>query len=293
MTASIVICTYGRPGALKNLLSELGRQGCSDFEIVVIFQGGKEDLEKVKDSTRIIYPVRYFHEARRNLPHARNIGIRESSGEIVIFLDDDTRPDSALVEAHVANYVDLAVGIVGGRVLGEIYKEDIPDYKIGKVRSLDGLHHGGFHKNVRRDDVMHVRGVNMSVRKELVKDIGGFDERFEGTAEYEDMDFCLRALRKGYKIIFDPTAVVEHFASSTGGCRMATIEESAYWLYRNHSLLFLNNLNKFFYPLFITQCIGRMILRSLKWHNPRIITSAFKGIRDGWSAHFARPQRIS
>lgn len=288
MKASVVICTYGRPEVVKNLLLELNNQRYKDFEVLVVCQGDERDLEIIKDSLKTSYPVRYYYEKKPNLPYARNVGIKQASGEVIIFLDDDTKPSDALIEAHIANYSSPAIGIIGGRTVGKVYEENIPDSKIGTVRRWDGFAHTGFHKDVRRE-VMHVRGINMSVRREIALEIGGFDERFEGTAEYEDMDFCLRVLRKGYKIIFDPTAVVEHFALPIGGCRARSREEQIYWSYRCHSLVFLKNFNKLFYPILIVEYIIRIVMRSLRWRNPKIIISGFKGIRDGLRAYFTKP----
>lgn len=291
MKASVVICTYGRPEEVRGLLIELEGQKYKDFEVLVICQGNENDLEKIRDSTKTSYPVKYYYEILPNLPHARNIGIKQASGDIIIFLDDDIKPNDTLIEAHVANYTDSNIGMVGGRILGEKYVEDVPDSKIGMVRRFDGFGHLGFHKDVRHE-VMHVKGVNMSVRKDVALEVGGFDERFEGTAEYEEMDFCLRVLKRGYKIIFDPKAVVKHSILSFGGCRVERREEQIYWLYRNHNLVFLKNLNKCFYPILLIEYFVRIILRSLRWRNLKVIGSAFKGIRDGWKAYLSKPSEI-
>lgn len=290
MKVSVVICTYGRPEEARKLLMELNAQSYKDFEVLVVCQGDKNDFEKIKGSIKTIYPAKYYYEESPNLPHARNVGIGQATGEIIMFLDDDIRPYDGLMEAHVTNYTDSNVGIVGGRILGEKYKEDVPDAKIGMVRKFDGFAHLGFHKDVRRE-VMHVKAGNMSVRKCVALEIGGFDERFDGTAECEELDFCLRVLRKGYKIIFDPKAVVEHFLLPFGGCRVRSREEEIYWLYRNHNLVYLKNLNKSFYPILIAEYILRIILRSLRWRNLKIIASGLRGICDGWKAYLsnARP----
>lgn len=292
MKATIVICTYERPEQAKRILTELNGQRYKDFETLVVCQGDRKNLEEIESSINSSYPVRFYYEANPNLPRARNLGVREAYGEIIIFLDDDTKPDDSLIEAHIKNYTDPKVGVVGGRILGEKNKRNVPDSKIGTVRKFDGFAIGGFYKTVRCE-TMQVRGVNMSVRKKVALEIGGFDERFTGTAEYEDMDFCLRALKKGYKIIFEPEAVVEHFSLPFGGCRVAGREEQIYWLYRNHSLMFLNNFNKLFYPILTAEYLLRISLRSLIWRNPRIIRSMFLGIRDGWKAYFSESQKIS
>lgn len=287
MKASVVICTYERPEETKKLLVELQGQRYRDFEVLVICQGDKKDFEEIKDSVKTAYPTKYFYEPVPNLPHARNVGIKEASGEIIIFLDDDVKPNENLIESHIINYIDSNVGIVGGRILGEKYEENVSDSKIGKIRKLDGFAHLGFHRDVKCE-VMHVKGVNMSARRDIALDIGGFDERFEGTAECEEMDFCLRVLKKGYKIIFEPTAVVEHLQLLSGGCRVERREEQIYWLYRNHSLMFLNNFDKLFYPILIAEYIVRIVLRSLRWRNPKIILSGFRGICDGWKAYLSK-----
>src|SRR3989338_6741202 len=294
MKASVVICTYGRPEQAKKLLEELNKQTYKDFEVLVVCQGDKHDLEEIENSVKASYFKKFYYEANPNLPHARNVGIKQAVGEIVIFLDDDIKPVGTLIEAHVANYSDAAVGMIGGRISEKKLGEDTPDSKIGMIRKLDGFAYSGFDKNVRRE-VMHVKGGNMSARRSVALEIGGFDERFEGIAEYEDMDFCLRVLKKGDKIIFEPAAVVKHFSLPFGGCRgrERSKEEQIYWLYRNHSLMFLNNFSKLSYPILIAEYILRISLRSLLWSNPRIIGSMFLGIRDGWKAHFSKPPKIS
>lgn len=288
MKASVVICTYGRPKEVKRLLIELNGQMFKDFEVLVICQGDKKDFEEIKDSVKTAYPAKYLYEPVPNLPRARNVGIKEASGEVIIFLDDDVKPNENLIESHITNYIDSNVGIVGGRILGEKYEENVSDSKIGKIRKFDAFAHLGFHKDVKCE-VMHVKGVNMSVRRSIALEIGGFDERFEGTAEREEMDFCLRALKKRYKIIFEPTAVVKHLQLLSGGCRVERREEQMYWLYRNHSLAFLKNFNKLFYPILIAEYVIRLILRSLRWRNPKIVVSAFRGMRDGLKAYLSKP----
>lgn len=294
MKATIIICTYRRPAEARRLLIELKEQRYKNFEVLVVYQGEKADIGKIKSPTETFYPIKYFYEVNPNLPRARNIGIREASGEIVLFLDDDIKPGNNLVEAHIKNHADSKVGIVGGKVLEDKDEGYVPDSKIGTVRKIDGFAYSGFDKNVKRE-VMHVKGGNMSVRRGVALEIGGFDERFEGIAEYEDMDFCLRVLKRGYKIIFEPAAVVKHFSLPFGGCRgrERSKEEQIYWLYRNHSLMFLNNFSKLSYPILIAEYILRISLRSLLWRNPRIIGSMFLGIRDGWKAHFSKPPKIS
>ena len=287
MKASVVVRTYGRPEVAAGLLASLNKQEYNDFEVILVCQGEKEDFEKIKDSINTVYPLRYYYEARPSAPGARNAGIKQAQGEIVIFLDDDEEPDNDLIKAHLANYTDSSVGIVGGKVLEDSCEKDIPDSKIGMIRKFDAREYGGFRKDVRRENVMHVKGGNMSVRKDVAEEVGGFDERFEGTAEYEEFDFCLQVLKRGYKIVYDPAAVIKHLALPFGGSKTytKTKEERMYWLCRNHSLAFLSNFNKLFYPVFIAEYIIRIIRYSFIWRNAKIAASSFKGMGEAWRVY--------
>ena len=292
MKVSVVIRTFNRPEVVKRLLARLNKQSCNDFEVVLVCQGSRDECEGIKRDAQINYPLKYCYQALPEAARARNTGIEQSAGEIILFLDDDLKPADNLIEAHLANYADQRVGIVGGRVLEEKRQKDIPAAKIGMVRRFDGYGYDGFHQDVKVS-VMHVKGGNMSVKRQVAFEVGGFDERFAGSAEYEEFDFCLRVLKKGYRIIYEPKAVIEHFALRYGGCHycIQTQEQAVYWLYRNHTLAFINNFNKLFLPVLIVECILRLFRRSLISLNPGIIKSGLKGFRDGWKTHFGRPQK--
>ena len=73
----------------------------------------------------------------------------------------------------------------------------------------------------------------MSCRKRIYAELSGFDEGFTGNAVRFENDFCLRALRTGYRVIFKPTAEVVHHYDSDGGHNnrhlYGTTEESHAW----------------------------------------------------------------
>ena len=60
----------------------------------------------------------------------------------------------------------------------------------------------------------------MSFRKEAIIKAGGFDECFGGSTHLEETDLCMRIIKEGYKIVFDPQAELIHLKDTKGGCRV-------------------------------------------------------------------------
>src|SRR5439155_3617567 len=114
------------------------------------------------------------------------------------------------------HYDDPSVGGVGGRVLkgsespGEWWETD----KIGHVLPNGELYAGFDTDRGQILSVDHVMGCNMSFRREVIAQLGGFREDYPGISGVcEDSDMCLRVRALGYKILFDPAAVVNHIGA--------------------------------------------------------------------------------
>ena len=89
LTLSVVIPTIGRTDELRNTVDDLCEQKLSRFEIVIVTQGS-ERLVKISEmlrSRQLTGACFLNHEPNASL--ARNIGLLESTGDIVLFLDDD------------------------------------------------------------------------------------------------------------------------------------------------------------------------------------------------------------
>src|SRR4029453_19365016 len=102
MTLSVVIPTYRRPDTLFRVLDGLGRQTTAPFEVVVVEDGsGDGPWERLRDC-RAPFPLRTFPHETSGPARARNRGVEEARGEIVLFLGDDTVPEPRLGEGHAA-----------------------------------------------------------------------------------------------------------------------------------------------------------------------------------------------
>ncbi len=101
---TIVITTYNRRDAIARLLPALEAQGGVTFEVVVAIDGGTDDTPAVVEATQVSYPVRWIDtgEPGYGLALARNAGILEARGRVVVILDDDGAPRPGFAAAHVA-----------------------------------------------------------------------------------------------------------------------------------------------------------------------------------------------
>lgn len=113
MLISIVIPTYRRPAMLAELLDALAPQLVPEVEVLVI----DNDPDAGARATADAYPgVRYVHETRRGVVHARNRGVAEARGGHIVFIDDDEVPAPGWLAAFAAQ-ARAGVRLAFGRIV--------------------------------------------------------------------------------------------------------------------------------------------------------------------------------
>jgi GT2 family glycosyltransferase len=154
-------------------------------------------------------------EERKGLDIARNRAIAEAFNDIVVFTDDDALPDIDWLDKIIRNFDNPLVMCVAGMTmpfeLETKAQEEIENYSpFGK----------GFYKkkfSFTKSQPLATgqvgAGANMALRKNLVNEIGGFDEALDaGTSTQSggDHEFFARILLAGYHIVYDPEAISRH-----------------------------------------------------------------------------------
>jgi len=222
-TCSVIIATYNRPEALAVTLDDLARQSLQADEVLVIDQSIDETGRPLDQSGGLRHPrLKYFHGHPANAQKARNFGIGQASGDVLLLVDDDMRLPEKIVEAHMRNYADPAVGGVAGQVLkpGQEPQNHLPRHCIqdraGWVRFPLNYAH--------RTETSNWPSCNGSVRKKLAVAVGGFDEQFTRTL-FDDTDFSKRLADAGAKIVFDPQATAVHRKVPSGGKRPGKLDD--------------------------------------------------------------------
>lgn len=251
---SLIIPTYLREKALRDTLEDALQQTYPHLEILVIDQTQSHEAatERLLQDLAEQNKIQWFRLEWASLPGARNFGVRRAQGEIIIFIDDDVRMKSNFVEAHLQNFLDRPdIGAVAGRVLdrqtleqdsAEFTQDFLPPEAADPGIAwyyLDLVH------TVQPQFVLSARGCNMSFRRSLFTEQGlRFDERYRGSAVREESDFCLSIRPTGYRIWFDPAAVLVHLGEPTGGCHDITTRSLKYQIthYHNHFLMSFKHL---------------------------------------------------
>jgi GT2 family glycosyltransferase len=275
-SVSLVLPTLDRPEAIYNLLRHLEHQTVSPREILVVDQSAIPD-ERVAAYASANPLVRHHRIAERGLPNARNVGVGLATGDVVLFLDDDSIPDPDLVRFHAESYADAGVSGVGGRVQGGY---DAGGAAVGKFRKSDGKVVRNFGATTRCG-VDHLPGGNMSFRREVFGRVGGFDKAYGGSAIGEETDFCLRARRAGCSFVFEPRASLEHLHLPTGGCRAPRFEDWLYWHSHNSVLFVLRHARRALLPLFFLKRTLRLGLFAVEHGSVALIAVGLKGFARG------------
>jgi glycosyltransferase involved in cell wall biosynthesis len=203
MKVTIVTPTRDKAPLLRRTLATLAAQAVDAalVELVVVDDGSTDETPRLLSETRLPFPLRVVrHEASRGRAAARNAGLREAAGELILFLDDDMETVPGFVEAHRAAHRarERLVGIGDVEAHPECRVAPIDRYMstrgAQKIRSRGPLPWKYFSTN------------NASVRRADLEAIGGFDERFVHYG-FEDLELAWRLEReRGVEFRFVPDA---------------------------------------------------------------------------------------
>lgn len=249
---SLIIPTYKREKILCDTINFAIDQDFSDYEVIVIDQTEAHDLETQKYFNRLPALVRIIKHNPPSLTGARNRGILEARGEIVVMIDDDVIIKRDFIKQHLKYYDDSDVVGVTGQIQQQrkFVNKTMPFIKDEFLQWVSPLAFSSKNKK----EAFRLAGGNFSVRKKSALQVGLFDENFIGTAWGEEIDFSLRLRLLNKKLIYNPDAYIYHLCEKNGGVGNRA-RFSAFSVYtKSYNLAYLiekNDLNKKFYPLLI------------------------------------------
>jgi len=203
-------------------VEDLLRQAPAPCEILVVDQSDDVDPELAAflEECQKRGNVRWLRQEKPNAQAARNRGIREAKGDVLLFLDDDIRCGPGLVGKHWRNYRDEKIAAVSGQILEPGQKPTSELSEGFYAKRLGWMH---FPLNfATRTECINLSSCNCSVRTDVARAVGGFDENFVRTL-FDDSDFSWRlheyCQKKGLKVIHDPEASLVHLKVPSGGNR--------------------------------------------------------------------------
>jgi GT2 family glycosyltransferase len=220
VTITVAIPTYRREQVLLDTLHRLLRLGPPPSEILVLDQTEQHDAVTTYEleSLAVTGRISWIRLPKPSITHAMNEALLRAKSEVVLFLDDDVKISPRLVSAHVEQYRDPSVSVVVGQVIQpweEALPPDTEAFRDGNLYDPDAFR---FNSSERRW-IQRVMGGNLSVRRNRIIELGGFDENFVQAAYRFEAEFSERVLAAGEKILFEPTASLYHLKVDRGGTR--------------------------------------------------------------------------
>ena len=204
---SVIIVTCDRPEVLRSCLEHVIAQDYPYFEIIVV--DNSHFQEKTFSVVHGFPTVHYIRSNPRrvNPGYMRNQGIRQSRGELLAFIDDDTLVLPGWMAALVEGLCDLQVAAVTGRV-DEDLTPVVHTKDIGRLLPDDTLVMN-FNNSISESvPVSIIYGCNQAIKRNVLQAHGGFDPWY-GMA-YEDTEIGLRLSKAGYRLCFLPKMQVKH-----------------------------------------------------------------------------------
>jgi GT2 family glycosyltransferase len=285
LTLSLVIPTAGRPDAARALIAALRRQSRPPDELLVVEQGDAPD-SALRAAVEAIPGGRHIHSTLRSLPHARNLGVLHSRGDVILFIDDDVEPSDDLVHHHLAAHEDASVAGVGGRVTGGYDAGDAEvAQRVGVYRPLTGGVIRNFH-SLWAQDTDHLPGGNMSFKRQAFIEAGPFEEAFGGAASlWEETDFCLRVRERGLRLRYEPRASLVHRPHPSGGCREDRFADWLRWHAHNSMLYACRHLAAAPRLLFTAGRLIRFAGFAIEHRRAGLIATGIRGLCAGRATH--------
>jgi glycosyltransferase involved in cell wall biosynthesis len=211
---SVVIPTKDRSAALARTLAALEAQQAGDasVEAIVVDNGsGDGTVEQVRArAAGAAIPIRLLEHPDGGPAAARNAGVEAASGEVILFLGDDTEPEGrGLLRAHLDLHAARPEETYG--VLGRITwspRSPVTPFMRWLENGGPQFHYGELDPGPV-DAASYFYSSHASVKRSIFKRVGGFDVRFP-TAAVEDTELGVRLADAGLELDYHPDLLVLH-----------------------------------------------------------------------------------
>ena len=217
---TVIICTYNREKYIGNLLLALAKNDLPkpDYEIVLVDNNCTDHTREICNAFALQHPdisFRYVIETEQGLSAARNRGIKEAKGDILVYVDDDALVDANYLRAYAEHFATHPDTMAAGGPIEPLYENTVaPAWMTPYTKALltGWLNYGNQVKPFPKE--RFPGGGNAAYRKEVFDKVGLFNTalgRKGGSlmgSEEKDIFDKMRAL--GMTIMYLPTSVLHH-----------------------------------------------------------------------------------
>jgi cellulose synthase/poly-beta-1,6-N-acetylglucosamine synthase-like glycosyltransferase/lipopolysaccharide/colanic/teichoic acid biosynthesis glycosyltransferase len=218
LRASVIIPAYNAAATLGECLDAALEQTVSrpDYEVIVVDDGSQDRTASVAEERG----VRVIKQKNQGPAVARNAGAAVARGDVLVFTDADCVPETTWLAEMLRPFADAAVRAVKGA-----YRTRQRNLwaRLSQVEFEER-----YRKQARAESIDFVDSYAAAFRRDVFEAVRGFDPTFPG-ANNEDVDLSYRMARRGYRMVFNPAAVVYHRHPSSPMAYLRTKFWRGYW----------------------------------------------------------------
>lgn len=199
MDVSVIVPAYNAASTIHDCLEALTSQALPghNYEVIVVDDGSTDETREIAGR----YDIHLIEQSHKGPAAARNRGVMEAKGQIVLFTDADCEPTEDWIAEMIAPFEDTdVVGVKGA------YRT-----RQGRIvpRFIQCEYEERYERMARRRQIDFIDTYAAGYRREVFLWERGFDVRYPN-ASVEDQEFSFRLAERGYKMLFNPHAVVYH-----------------------------------------------------------------------------------
>lgn len=214
---SIIVPTFNGSKRIGRCLEALLSQAAKmNVEILVVNDGSTDNTADVVSRYS---GIRLISQANAGPAAARNLGVQEAKGEIVLFTDDDCVPMPDWLRAMLAPFDDAQV--VGAKGVYRTHQKRLA------ARFVQIEYEDRYHLMAGLDTIDFVDTYSAAFRRERFMEMSGYDTSFLVAAE--DIELSYRMSAHGWKMKFIPSAIVYHTHPDTFWSYLKKKYKFAFW----------------------------------------------------------------
>ena len=218
MMLSVILCTYNRERYIYNVLQSIAAGGFGDYEIVLVNNNSTDGTESecqrfAKDHPEVA--MRYCVEKQQGLSYARNRGIMESQGEVLVYVDDDAVVNREYLQTYADFFNRNKEAVAAGGPITPRYDGcEEPSWMSHYTRQLVtgelnlGTRDREFPKGA------FPGGGNAAYRKSVFNEVGLFNvelgRKGNSLIGAEEKDLFDKMTSRGMKFYYLPNAILYH-----------------------------------------------------------------------------------
>jgi len=204
-----------------------------------------------------------------NFARKCNLGAQQSSGDILVFLNDDTDIQTSGWTSHVISLLEEDdVACVGGMLLNADRTVQSCGDNVGRDSAVHYVPQSSassvgdmMHRYIADHETTSVTGAFFCCTKDTFMNLDGFSTVFPNS--FQDVDFCLRARSKGLRCITSPHVRLLHFESAS---RNPEVDASTLWLIRKFHPVLMGSVDRFAFYHYEIARVPFFTLTSARYH---------------------------